>query len=379
MKLFGNRRKKKGRGDGAKKPKAFRVLRTFIVVVVVIMALAVAVTAAWKIVIQPPERSETDPPPAAENTADLNVNADPGEPESEQTGRKDGIYTLLIAGEDEDNGGADVVMLVFFDTDEGKIDILSIPRDTLVNVSWGTKKINSYKNYYNAKQYSMDYDQWVDALKDGVKKIVGYEPDSYVTVDMDGFVELVEAIGGVYYDVPHTMKKADENIYVSAGPQLLDGQNALGVVRFRDYVEGDIERIQVQQGFIKALLGDLLQAENVFKINALLDIYNEYVDTDLTYRNLAWYVDKITTLGISGEDINFYSIGSVANTTAHIKGVSYVAIYMEQWLELLNDHFNPFYEEIMEDELDILTYNDAGTLYATSGVIQGENTWDWAY
>lgn len=362
MKVFGNSKKKVSMG--------VRIFKTFLTVVIVLGGLGAGMYAAFKIFIEPPE---VDTP----NGGAAAVTVEPqDEVEVDGAGWREGVYTFLLAGEDDENGGTDVIMVGIYDSDEGTVNIVSIPRDTIVNVPWGVKKINSYKNMY--KQLDGDYDQYVDALIDGVENIIGYKVNSYVTIDLDGFVALVDAIGGVEFDVPSDMYYNDpaQNLYIdiSKGLQTLSGEDAMGVVRYRHYSDGDIERINVQQALMKAVIVDLLQVSNITKVNTLLDIYADYVDTDLTAQNIGWYADEF--LALDSENINFYSLGDAANITDRVNGTSYVSIYVDQWLEMLNTYFNPYNDyEIQEDDLDILTRDENGNFYSTSGTIQGENTW----
>ena len=90
--------------------------------------------------------------------------------------------------------------------------MVSIPRDTLVNVSWSTKKVNSL--YGNGG---------IEKLMDGLQDLVGYKIDFHVLVDLNAFKKLVDEIGGIWYDVPENMYYHDPTqnltINVSAGYQ----------------------------------------------------------------------------------------------------------------------------------------------------------------
>lgn len=135
--------------------------------------------------------------------------------------RKDGFYTVLLCGTDDGNGGSDTIMLAAVDTENKEINVLSIPRDTLVNEDWTVKKINSAYNRGG-----------IDAVQEQVEKIVGFPVDFYVAVDLNGFIELVNAIDGIDFEVPINMNYDDPaqnlHIHFSAGQQHLDGRGGYG-------------------------------------------------------------------------------------------------------------------------------------------------------
>ena len=166
--------------------------------------------------------------------------------------RKDGFYTVLLCGTDDGNGGSDTIMLAAVDTETKAIHVVSIPRDTLVNEDWTVKKINSAYNRSG-----------IEGVEEQVEKIVGFPVDFYVTVDLQAFIDLVNAIDGVDFEVPIDMNYDDPaqdlHIHFSAGMQHLDGQEAMEVVRFRHNNDGsgyplqDLDRIKTQQAFLKTV------------------------------------------------------------------------------------------------------------------------------
>lgn len=293
MKLFGY--KKSGIG---------RVLRILCLIIVGIVALGVGGWAVFNIYIAPPEQKTTDDPTAAGPSAEA-TDAEVSTASTE--GRIDGMYTFLVMGEDNDAGGTDVIMVGRLDTNAGELNIISIPRDTMVNVPWETMKINSYKNMYG--YLDDDYDNWIDAMMEGISNLIGFEVDSYITVNLDGFIALVDAIGGVEFDVPQNMYWSDPaqglEINLKAGEQLLDGDAAMQVVRYREYFYGDLDRIEVQHNFLSALADQILNAKNITKIGEFVDIFEENVTTDMTNSNLLWYANEF--LALDTDSIHFYT------------------------------------------------------------------------
>ena len=112
------------------------------------------------------------------------------------------------------------------------MDFVSIPRDTLVNISWNIRKINAvYWGTVNSGGVG------IDGLRQQVKNLLGFDVDCYAVIDLNVFIDTVDALGGIYFDVPCDMDYEDSSqnlyIHVKAGYQLLDGETAMGVVRFR--------------------------------------------------------------------------------------------------------------------------------------------------
>ena len=291
-------------------------------------------------------------------------------------GWRPGVYTILIAGEDDGFGGNDVIMVVLFDTHRGEVDVLSIPRDTIVNVPWGIKKLNSYQHLYRLLPEA--HDHYIYALRDGVEKLIGYQTDFWITVDLDGFSALVDAIGGVDFYVPQRMVYSDPEqglfINLQPGVQRLTGQQAEGLVRFRTFPSGDIQRIQTQHAFLGALADQLLSARGLLAIDDLLRTFRDHVETDLTLRNLAFFATEF--LRMDHSNIRFHSVDAqTANIADHVNGISYVSLFVEPWVELLNRYMNPFTWEIRAGDLEILTRDPVTGQFFTTNGAPWTNNW----
>lgn len=344
-----------------KKRRRRRRRRILTTIVVVLVILAAAVFAAYKILVQPPELGNSL---RSGNSISISgSNEDEDGSQSVNSDRKKGVYTFLIVGTDQASSNTDTILVGSLDTRNSKLNVVSIPRDTLVNVSWSVKKINSVYSSTNG----------VEGLIDELEDIMGFRIDSYGVVNLEAFEKIVDTIGGVYYDVPVDMQYYDPtqdlDINIMAGNQWLDGQKALQVVRYRSgYVDGDIGRINTQQDFLMAVAKQMLSIGNIPNLSALAQIYTEYVETNLSTGNVVWYAKEF--LKLDSEDITFQTMPGNYNDS--INGGSYVSIYVDEWIDMINNCLNPYQENVTAENLDILTRNSAGSLYATSGVIQGE-------
>ncbi len=265
-------------------------------------------------------------------------------PTSGEEGHLMNSATILVAGTDESGLNTDTLMLLNIDRTEGQISIMSIPRDTKVNSTYTPHKINGA---YAANGSGSNGMFW---LCDYVRQCVGFRPDGYILVDLDCFVELVDLFGGVEFDVPMDMHYEDPAqdlyIHVEAGKQVLNGEEAMGVVRFRKgYDMQDLQRVNVQRDFIMAALSQWKSAKNILLAPQALDILEEYCLTDLSTANFLWIAESVLACGT--DDM-------MMTTIPYTLGYDYVYIRKDQeYLDLLNQYFNPLEEPIGFEDLQI--------------------------
>ena len=292
--------------------------------------------------------------------------------------RDTGKYTFLVLGADEGEYNTDVIMVVTFDAAGHTLDVVNIPRDTLVNVSWNTKKANSLLANMRAKHRGED-DSEAKAFQSVIERfadVLGFEVDYWVFVNLQAFVSLIDAIDGVDFYVPVNMNYEDRagglSIHYSEGTHHLSGQQAVEVMRYRaGYSSGDIGRIGTQQSFLKSAAQQILEKKDSVKVIDLARIFLSYVKTDLKLDDLIWFGYEFMKLD-SG-DISFHMMPG--NISDSVGGNSYVTIYVDEWLELVNSTFNPFDFEIKAGDVSILTRGPDRRLFVTDGNRQGNASW----
>jgi len=200
---------------------------------------------------------------------------EPGAAETAVAGQPLQILLLGVDERGEVLGSRTDTMLLVRVTGS-QVRMLSIPRDTLVQMDGhGDSKINSAFTYGGT-----------DLAKEVAGDLLGVPVDYYVKINLAGFRRLVDLMGGVQYDVPKAMHYVDPtdgtNIDLKAGPQRLDGEKAEQFVRFRhDAIGDDMGRIQRQQDFLKAAVGQALTPSNWLKLPQLLYTARGYVETDV--------------------------------------------------------------------------------------------------
>lgn len=122
----------------------------------------------------------------------------------QQEEREDGIYNVLVVGTDKVGLNTDTILVMSLDSINNRANVMSIPRDTMSNVSRTVKKINAAYSI-GAKNGKGN----IDNLKKEVSYLLGFEVDNYVVVNLSAFEEIIDAIGGVTIDVPRNMNYDD--------------------------------------------------------------------------------------------------------------------------------------------------------------------------
>lgn len=280
-----------------------------------------------------------------------------------ETGRQDGVYTVLFVGNDDGNGNTDTIILGRMDTVRHKMDFVSIPRDTFINVDWDIRKINSV--YWGAKNAG---ESGINALMSHIKRLAGFEADCYAVVDLNVFVDVVDAMGGVWFDVPEKMYYVDAGqdleIYLEPGYQLLSGYQAMGLCRYRDsYITGDIGRISMQQDFLKAAISQFVTLGNIPNISKVVDILAERLDTNLSAANIAYFLHQ--GLMCDGESITFHT---APNDSAYVGGLSYAFLEVGAWLDMVNEYLNPYNTPISSSDVDIV-FKNGGSFASTTRLL----------
>ncbi len=285
----------------------------------------------------------------------------PSNPFSEETMTKDlkdgknggeevveeGVTSVLILGKDVVGNLSDVIMVATFNHGTKAIDVLSIPRDTftyfsdkekaqLVQAGWSKSSIPS-KSKMNA-MYAYGSLVGPEFMQQHIEDFLQVEIDYYVILDTAGFRDIVDAIGEVEFDVPQRMYKVDpgQDLYIDLYPgvQMLDGDKAEQLVRFRSYPQGDLTRVQVQQDFMKALLKQMLTKDALLNDPiALFKVIYEYVETDFGLTDATKYVKYINDIKMENVTFETMPIASQDNL--------YVYPDFESLTEKTNQMFYP--------------------------------------
>ena len=225
---------------------------------------------------------------------------------------------IAVFGTDEDGFRADVNIVINYTPKTGEVHLISVPRDTRVTMTddmieyleekgkyvpdktgvYGQCKlteVHAYAGEGNRAAFS------VAMLED----ILDVPIDYYIKVNLNAFRELVDAVGGVDFDVQDRLYYTDpvQGLYIDLypGEQHLDGKKAEMLVRFREgYAQKDLKRIQVQQDFMRAFMEQATKNEMLLKnMDDMIRVALDYTETDMPLSKALHYAKYISKLELS--------------------------------------------------------------------------------
>ncbi|HCC07299.1 MAG TPA: hypothetical protein DEP72_03945 [Clostridiales bacterium] len=261
--------------------------------------------------------------------------------------QKDRI-TGAIFGVDKEGVRTDVILVATIDKKSNKIDVISVPRDTRITLaperqtelkglhkyapSTGVMKItevhayapNNKRNEYSVKE---------------VERILDVDIDYYVKVDVKAFRKIVDQVGGIKFTVERNLKYRDpvQDLYINLkkGEQTLNGSQAEQLVRFRKYMNGDLDRIKVQQNFLKAFYEQVFNVKNIGNLPKIAVTLYQYVDTNFGIGDVPAGINMISKVDAS--NVTMHVVPGEPKT---IKGVSYFIYDKVKTKELIDSIYN---------------------------------------
>lgn len=241
------------------------------------------------------------------------------------TEAKDQLLNIALLGTDGDGFRTDVNIVASLNLTTKEVHLISVPRDTRVvmtddmiaylekngrtvpqaNGVYGQCKlteVHAYAGEGNRSTFSVAM----------LEEILGIDIDYYVKVDLDAFKDIVDAVGGVEFDVQERLYYSDpaQGLYIDLypGPQVLDGEKAEMLVRFREgYAQKDLKRIEVQQEFLKAFISQVCSSDKIMSnLDSYIKIFMEKVESDMpvaTALKYAGYIKEIDPAAIITDTI----------------------------------------------------------------------------
>ena len=244
-------------------------------------------------------------------------------------------FTVLLAGID-DFGEADAIMVGLLDGEAGTLNMVSIPRDTLVNASGESKRLRLVYN-----------EGGTEALRQAVAGLLGFEPDCCIAAGTGALAELVDTVGGVEFNVPVDMKYSDPSrglyIDLEAGLQRLDGEQTLDVLRYQSgYDSGDFGRIETQQALLEAIAEQFLSLGSIPHIAEAAEILSGSMTTDLSTEAAIALAGQL----LGCKDVSFSTMPVLSSDNG-----PGVRVDVPAWLELVNERLNPADSPVTEADL----------------------------
>jgi LCP family protein required for cell wall assembly len=327
-----------------------KALKIFYIALVVISVIIVGAFIAYNVLVKAPDVEEqvtftltdSDDQTVISTSGDSNSSTSSGS--TVVYTRQQGVYTCLLTGSDEGGQRADTIMLGCFDTNTNTASLISIPRDTLVLKKGKKSKINAV--YSSGKG---------EAMAAAVSNMLGVPVDYYVSIDLEAFQAIVKTIGGVEFNVPIDMNYDDPvqnlHIHLSKGYQKLNAEQAMGVVRFRHnsdgsgYTRQDLDRVETQRNFLKAVIKQTITLSNVTKVTELIGILNQYVDTNMPLDTMVYFATSAI-----GMDLD------TALTTGTLPGTwksPYMITDADGALDLVNELLPVYTEPVIKSIMNI--------------------------
>lgn len=235
-------------------------------------------------------------------------------------------YVLLLGSDARANNTAsrsDTMILVRVDANVGKATLVSIPRDTKVEIEGhGTQKINAAYAFGGPA-----------GAVEAVEKMSGIEISHYAEIHFDELEKAVDQLGGIWVDVPVSSNQTGSShskYQFSAGMQKMSGEQVLVFARERyGYNEGDFQRAENQRIVVQSLADAVLSLPPTDLPGTVQSLAN-CISTDYSLNELI----ELAQTFQSAEHYYFYS-AMVPSTTQTIDGVSYTITLEDEWANMM--------------------------------------------
>lgn len=232
-------------------------------------------------------------------------------------------YYVAILGSDSrttsGTGRSDVTMLARIDEENGVVDLISIPRDTMVTIEGhGTQKINAAYAYEGAA-----------GAVQCISEFAGVPITHYVEVHFDELKNVVDMLGGIWVNVPESFSAGNGGMAFSAGEQLINGEQALAFARERYNVSGgDFGRAQAQRMIVEGIVNKVLECSPI-ELPSVVGQLANCVTTDLSVSDLV-----LMARDFQGSGLTMYS-AACPSYSLNMSGISYVGTMYDEWQDMM--------------------------------------------
>lgn len=266
--------------------------------------------------------------------------------------KEDANFNFLVLGHDRIATLTDVIMLVNYNVTKGTVSIMQFPRDTYVDYGVATSKINaSYATYFNQARDRGSSKPELDALRefaDVLEKALCTKISYCAIMNLNGFVNIVDILGGVELEVPARMFYEDpnQNLYINLYPgyQTLNGSQAEQFVRFRyGYVNGDMGRQDAQKIFMSAFMKKVQSSLTVSKLTGIAETVLDNLYTDITVSDFVYFGKSFV-----GMDMSNITMITVPTSPAG----NHVVVSKPLLIDIMNEHFNVYDNKITDNIFD---------------------------
>lgn len=244
-------------------------------------------------------------------------------------------YLILMVGVDqaageegnEDFTRTDTIMLLKANVKDGTIKLLSIPRDSRVLVR------NTYDKVNHAHAFG-----GIELTLQSLRNFLGLDIDYYVQVNYQALVNIVDAIGGVDYEVPEGVHIKKWTLDIKPGMNHFNGTDTMWYLRTRHiYDNGDIGRVEAQQDFVKAMVDQAVEKSSQMNLLTVLSSYIKYVKTNLPMSAMVNLVKSIPNF--SSDKVETFIVPGYG---AYINNISYYIPDERGTWDIVDDVFADF-------------------------------------
>ncbi|MBI5458351.1 LCP family protein [Methanobacterium sp.] len=230
-------------------------------------------------------------------------------PKTESSERVNILFLGADARSPQDQGYTDSINILSIDKNTKNVSILSIPRDTRVQIAGkGVDKINSAYAYGD-----------INTTIDTVENFLNVRIDYYILVDFTDFKEMVDTLGGITMNVEPHISAVRPELHGKTGVSKLTGDEALIYVRFRQDSDSEGGRMKRHREAISAIINEALNPSNILQAPAVLNQLRENVKTDIPPLETT-VIEKLVT----GFNIDNATTGVVTGEYTHINGINYM-------------------------------------------------------
>lgn len=294
---------------------------------------------------QPPEDPGLDTMKNNENDSSVAVN-------------KDEMFNFLLIGKDAAADNTDVMMLISYNVKEKDIAVMQIPRDTYVCLNYRSYKINALYGIYRTEGENKkvnDPDLYaLQQLSEFLEKNICINIHYNAMINLEGFRNVVDILGGVEVDIPTDMYYYDDTqnltIDLKKGKQLLNGEKAEQFVRFRSgWLQADIGRIDAQKIFMSALLKEVKDHFNISTIIQIADQVFKHVKTDLSLDQMVYLAKNMLSVDLN--DMTFMTMPGYSPTPPPYAAWYYV-MNRRGVLNIVNEYYNIYDSNVTDAIFD---------------------------
>lgn len=256
---------------------------------------------------------------------------------------------ILVMGLDENKSNTDIILVASIDLSDSEetrsISLLQIPRDTFVGEEYAGSVTGKINGVYSVGNQELTP---VNRVIEVISKNFAIPIDHYITCDLDGFKDIVDALGGIPMNVPHQITY-DASRIIYPGEQVLSGEQSEWFVRYRKgYNEGDIGREKWQRLFMAAFLSRVKDI-GMTEMYELLPELTTYCTSDMTVDEFKDLIYIGTNMEL--EDVSVYMVPGEAAT---YNGYSVWSVHEDETAQMLNDHFRKYQGDVEVYDLEMI-------------------------